>query len=368
MSQIQLPPPIYSPNSNPIRNNGNYQKSKKVQIMVLALLGILIVLIFCCVLILIIVNSGESEISNWDIAQGNNPISRTDVNDIFNSYRVLRGNERSEFVQNLEGNVVQWTGIVKSVTDKAVILDFGGKNSDDVILYFSAPVIYEVDDMLEFTGQIDSIYSLLGTNNISFYNPTIITIIKPLIVNPAEPTLIYQTLTHTANPTSTATPTSTLTPTVSSTPTMTYTCTLTPTPSTTATSTSTSTITPTSTKTPIPPISINTIYHNHEYMTGLQFTQYKNSIIGKTVSESITINNVDKYGNVSLYGPWKESSIIEWWDFCVVVVNVPKDTALQLSAGNQRYLTGKVNRIMENNSFYINCETQLVLEFIKFGK
>ena len=154
----------------------------------------------------------------------------------------------------------------------------------------------------------------------------------------------------------TATPSST--PTETSTPTATHT--FTPIP----TRTPIPTATPIPSRTPIPAVLINAIYNHYEHMTGLQFDEYKKSILGKPVRQTVTIANVDDKGRVSIYGPWYDS-LVSIYDFCVIVTGVPSDIALSLNGGDKVYLEATINGIIGDYNYFYNCETTVQLTYKK---
>jgi len=100
-------------------------------------------------------------------------------------------------------------------------------------------------------------------------------------------------------------------------------------------------------------------------MTELQFKNYMATIVGKRISQTVTVSNVDRNGNVTLSGAWNDFSILEWWEFCVVVRNVPTKLAETLSGGEEISMTAVINGIAENNSFYYNCESTLLLGYLE---
>jgi hypothetical protein len=136
------------------------------------------------------------------------------------------------------------------------------------------------------------------------------------------------------------------------------------------------TMAPTFTKTPIPSptprpsptlvpaITLNTIYNNFQYMTGLQFNAYKQKIAGKPVRETVTVRNVSDHGVVSLRGDWSPE-LINWSDFCVVLTGMPKDKALGLYGGEEFAVEATIDGIVGNYNYYINCENTLVLRYVK---
>ena len=172
---------------------------------------------------------------------------------------------------------------------------------------------------------------------------------------------ILPTATPSSTPTITDTPTATHT--FPSTPTRTLRPTNTPVP----TKTPRPTATPIPTKTPIPAIRLNTIYNNYESMTTLQFSQYKREIIGKPVRETVKIGQVDDNGKVILSGAWSPF-LINIWEFCVVVNNVPKDIAINLNGGDTVPLEATINGLVGDYNYYYNCKNALLLNYVKIGK
>ena len=144
--------------------------------------------------------------------------------------------------------------------------------------------------------------------------------------------IAHLTQTEIARPTETFTPsatfTNTFTPTITNTSTSIYSPTITLTPSRTPTRTRTST----PSRTPTPTIKVIAIYYSFKNGTSLQFSNYLSSIIGQTVKDQVTIGNVSENGVLNLYGPWSPE-LFNWSDFCVVVNNVPKDTAIKFYGG-----------------------------------
>jgi uncharacterized protein YraI len=131
--------------------------------------------------------------------------------------------------------------------------------------------------------------------------------------------------------------------------------------------TPTATMAPTATITPIPPIVIEDIYWNYQSMTKLQFSNYKNEIIGKMVRQEVIVGNVNEQGVVSLSGDWSPI-IINFSEFGVAITGVPLEIANTLTGGDKYYLEARINGIIGDYNYYSNRETVVVLQFIKFGK
>jgi uncharacterized protein YraI len=127
-----------------------------------------------------------------------------------------------------------------------------------------------------------------------------------------------------------------------------------------------STYTPTATITPIPPIVIEDIYKNYKQLTKLQFSNYKNGIIGRMVEQYVIVGNVSEKGIVSLSGDWSPE-IINFSDFGVALTGVPLEIASTLTGGGKYYLKAQINNIVGDYNYFSNRETVVVLQFIRFG-
>lgn len=171
--------------------------------------------------------------------------------------------------------------------------------------------------------------------------------------------LTNQQNTLTAAPTRTQTSIPTITPTFGPSPTFTRTATITRTPTLTRTATST----PTPTITPLPPLDLDDIYSNYLDMTSLQFSEYKEDIIGKKVVDYVEIGGVQEDGKLNLSGSWSNDYEIIY-DYCVVVSGIPREKALKYNAGQKILLEATVYGLVGDYNYYFNCENTLILNFV----
>lgn len=125
----------------------------------------------------------------------------------------------------------------------------------------------------------------------------------------------------------------------------------------------TATNTPIPTATKIPPITLKEIYHNFRYMTGLQFEEYRNTLPGRIVEESVEVRNVDSYGRISIKGDWSPL-ILNITDYCVVVIGMPQSKSIKLDGGEMIAIRARIKHLLGNYHYYYNCENTLVLEYI----
>lgn len=160
------------------------------------------------------------------------------------------------------------------------------------------------------------------------------------------------------------TPTATSTNTPTGTPTQTATIDPFITPTDLPTNTVTPTHTPKPTSTEIPPLTIEDIYYNFEDMTAFQFEDYRNKIIGEKLLDIVNIGNVSENGLLILAGPWSPV-LFNISDFCVIVNNVPKQTALSFSSGQWINLEATVYGLIGDYDYYFNCENTLILRYIR---
>jgi len=101
-------------------------------------------------------------------------------------------------------------------------------------------------------------------------------------------------------------------------------------------------------------------------MTGLQFSEYKKKIVGKLVRQTVEVGNVDEKGRVSVGGPWSPW-LFNVSDFCVTVTGVPREVGLKLSGGETVKLEARVQGIVGDYNYFINCENTLILNYISFN-
>jgi len=176
---------------------------------------------------------------------------------------------------------------------------------------------------------------------------------------------IEETATETSTPTITLTPTITSTLTKTHTPTITPSLTITPTTTNTATATQTQTNTATPTITPTECISLKGIYLLYLSTTELQFKEYMKYVYGQRINEKVTIGTVLDDGKVALAGSWSDS-YTGVYEFCIVVLNVPKAEALALTKGSSIEMEASVNSLYGDYTYFYDCENTLVLNFIDF--
>jgi len=108
---------------------------------------------------------------------------------------------------------------------------------------------------------------------------------------------------------------------------------------------------------------LSTIYSNFKSMTSLQFAEYKNTMLGQYVYDQVEIRNVQEDGQVVLNGPWSDS-IINFHDFCITIIQVPKEIALDFRGGQKITLEAKISRYSEGYRHFNNCDNTLVLTYL----
>lgn len=125
----------------------------------------------------------------------------------------------------------------------------------------------------------------------------------------------------------------------------------------------TATNTPIPTATKIPPVRLDTIYSKFTRLTALQFKEYKNTLPGKIVNESVKVGNVDKYGRVLISGDWSPL-FFNYNDFCVMLVGMPQSESIKLDGGDLIIINARIKHLVGNHYYFSNCENTLVLEYI----
>lgn len=123
------------------------------------------------------------------------------------------------------------------------------------------------------------------------------------------------------------------------------------------------TIQPTNTSTPNSEIPLEGIYLLYLSATELQFNEYMSYTFGEQISEEVVVGQVLEDGNVALAGEWSEN-YYGIYDFCVVVLNVPKDTALNFVKGHTIFLDATVYGLIDDYGYYWDCENTLLLDYI----
>ncbi len=97
-------------------------------------------------------------------------------------------------------------------------------------------------------------------------------------------------------------------------------------------------------------------------MTEMQFKEYRDQIMGKKVNDVVRIGNVSEDGKLFLSGSWS-TNLFDIYEMCMIVISVPKDTALSFSAGDVITLNATVYGLVGNYSYYNNCENTLLLTY-----
>jgi len=88
-------------------------------------------------------------------------------------------------------------------------------------------------------------------------------------------------------------------------------------------------------------------------------------VYGQKIHEKVLIGTVLDDGKVGLAGSWSDF-YFGIYEFCVVVLNVPKNKAMALTKGSSIEMEASVINLFGDYSYFYDCENTLVLNFIDF--
>jgi len=188
-SHTKIPPTQFFNQKN--EQDKNIKKSKKKKYFLFLISGSIVFLFLCFIMIIIISINSEPSSGPIVVAKNQSEVSYNQVSELFTNYREYKEQDLKDFVNNLIGKEVHWIGIVNQVHDERVSLTFGGENSDIVDLPITNQFQYQTNDMVEFVAIIDDMGYFLGLYRIELINPTVISIVRPIINSQAKPTLYY---------------------------------------------------------------------------------------------------------------------------------------------------------------------------------
>ncbi len=125
----------------------------------------------------------------------------------------------------------------------------------------------------------------------------------------------------------------------------------------------TSTFSPTKTSTTTSGISLEGLYLLYLSTTELQFKEYMSYAYGEKIQDQVVVGQVLDDGNVALAGEWSEH-YYGFYEFCVIVQNVPKDIAMTYVKGHSIYLEATIYSLIGDYNYYYDCENTLILSYI----